>query len=141
MFGLGYFIWGIRKAVLNRPHKHAHFHEDGTMHAHVHRHNDGHDHVHKKNITPWILFTIFVLGPCEPLIPLIMYPAAEHSTSGMIMVSVIFSLITIATMLSIVLFATFGFNFIPLGKLERYTHALAGAVILISGAGIIFLGL
>ncbi len=141
IFGFGYFLWGIRSAVLNKPHKHAHFHEDGTMHSHDHNHSDSHNHVHKQNITPWILFTIFVLGPCEPLIPLLMYPAAEHSTSGMIMVSVIFSLITISTMLSIVLLATFGINFLPLGKIERYTHALAGAVILLSGFGIIFLGL
>jgi len=25
----------------------------------------------------WALFLIFVFGPCEPLIPLIMYPAAK----------------------------------------------------------------
>ena len=86
LFGLAYFIWGIRRAILNKPHKHRHLHKDGTIHMHEHTHTNTHDHVHKTNITPWILFTIFVLGPCEPLIPVLMYPASETSTSGMIFI-------------------------------------------------------
>ncbi len=138
LFGLVYFIWGIRRAVVNKPHKHRHLHKDGSIHAHEHTHTNDHDHVHKTNITPWILFTIFVLGPCEPLIPVLMYPAAETSTSGMIFIAIIFAIVTITTMLGVVLLATYGFNFIKFGKLERYTHALAGAIVLLSGIAIIF---
>jgi len=141
IFGLIYFLWGIRRVLVNKPHKHIHFHEDGTMHDHNHDHTNSHDHIHRQSITPWILFTIFVLGPCEPLIPILMYPAAEHSTPGLIIISAVFSLVTISTMLTIVLLTTFGINFLPLGKFEKYTHALAGAIILLSGLGIIFLGL
>jgi len=137
LFGLGYFIWGIRRAVLNKPHKHKHLHKNGTTHVHEHTHAEEHDHVHKANITPWILFSIFVLGPCEPLIPILMYPAAETSTSGMIFIAVIFAVVTMATMLGVVLLATFGFNFVQFGKLERYSHALAGAIVLLSGIAII----
>lgn len=137
IFGFVYFIWGLRRAILNKPHKHKHLHKDGTVHLHEHTHADTHDHVHKTNITPWILFTIFVLGPCEPLIPILMYPAAETSTSGMIFIAVIFAIVTMATMLAVVLIATFGFNFVKLGKLERYSHALAGAIVLLSGIAII----
>lgn len=137
IFGLVYFIWGIRRAVVNKPHKHRHLHKDGTMHEHDHTHSNDHDHVHKTNITPWILFTIFVLGPCEPLIPVLMYPAAESSTSGMIFIAIIFSIVTISTMLGIVLLATYGINFVKFGKLERYTHALAGAIVLLSGIAIL----
>lgn len=137
IFGLGYFIWGIRRAILNKPHHHVHYHNDGTMHTHDHTHSSNHDHEHKKNITPWILFTIFVLGPCEPLIPILMYPAAESSLVGVILISSVFSIVTILTMLAIVLFATFGINFFPLGKLERYTHALAGVIIFLSGIAIL----
>lgn len=137
IFGLGYFIWGLRRAIINKPHKHKHIHKDGTMHMHEHTHAEEHNHVHKKNITPWILFTIFVLGPCEPLIPVLMYPAAESSTSGMIFIAVVFAIITIATMLAVVLIATFGFNFVKFGKLERYTHALAGFIVLLSGIAIL----
>ena len=28
LFGLVYFIWGIRRAVVNKPHKHKHLHQD-----------------------------------------------------------------------------------------------------------------
>ncbi|MEZ5082018.1 MAG: sulfite exporter TauE/SafE family protein [Bacteroidales bacterium] len=137
LFGLVYFIWGVRRAILNKPHKHKHIHNDGTIHLHEHNHANDHDHIYKKNITPWILFTIFVLGPCEPLIPVLMYPAAETSTSGMIFIAIIFSVVTIITMLAVVLIATFGFNFVKLGRLERYTHALAGAIVLLSGVAIV----
>lgn len=144
-FGLVYFIWGMRKAIKNKPHSHFHHHEDGISHSHLHKHQEGHVHIHeqkkKKNITPWILFTIFFLGPCEPLIPILMYPAAKESMFGLIAVVVIFSTTTIATMLAAVLITSFGFNLLPLKKLERYTHAFAGGMILISGLGIQFLGL
>jgi len=141
LFGLIYFIWGLRRAVINKPHKHRHIHKDGSIHVHEHTHINDHDHVHKTNITPWILFTIFVLGPCEPLIPFLMYPAAESSTAGLVLISLVFGLITIATMLGVVLLATYGFNFVRFGKLERFSHALAGAIVLLSGIGILFLGL
>jgi hypothetical protein len=137
IFGLGYTIWGIRRAIINKPHQHVHYHDDGTMHTHDHTHTNSHDHEHKKNITPWILFTIFVLGPCEPLIPILMYPAAESSLSGVIFISSIFSIVTVSTMLGIVLLTTFGINFLPLGKLERYAHAMAGAIIFLSGIAIL----
>lgn len=137
IFGLAYFIWGLRRAIINKPHKHRHLHKDGSLHVHEHTHTDEHDHIHKTNITPWILFTIFVLGPCEPLIPILMYPAAETSTSGMIFIAIIFAIITIATMLGVVLLITYGFNFVKFGKLERYSHALAGAIVFLSGIAIL----
>ncbi len=136
-FGVGYFIWGLRRAILNKPHKHAHYHEDGTIHTHEHAHTNAHDHTHRKNITPWILFTIFVLGPCEPLIPVLMYPAAQNSTSGMFYIAGVFSVVTIATMLLVVLIATFGLNMIRMGKVERWSHAMAGAIVLLSGLAIL----
>jgi sulfite exporter TauE/SafE len=136
-FGLGYFIWGLYRSIVNKPHKHKHVHQDGRVHEHEHQHSNSHDHVHKRNLTPWILFLIFVLGPCEPLIPILMYPAAESSTSGMLFIAGIFSIITIATMLAIVLLATYGFKFVKLGRLERHTHALAGLIVLLSGIAIL----
>jgi ABC-type nickel/cobalt efflux system permease component RcnA len=143
-FGFAYFIWGIRRAIRNKPHGHTHAHKDEANHAHEHTHTEEHSHVHAekgKTITPWVLFTIFVLGPCEPLIPILMYPAAKNSITGLFLVIAIFGLVTIVTMLSIVILASLGINFIPLGRLERYSHALAGATICLSGAAIQFLGL
>lgn len=142
-FGFAYFVWGVHQAIRNKPHKHMHAH-DGDVHVHEHTHHDEHAHVHaseKKNITPWILFTIFVLGPCEPLIPILMYPAANNSLMGMALVAFVFGAVTIATMMSVVLLMSWGISFAPLGKLEKYTHALAGATICFSGLAIQFLGL
>ena len=144
-FGLAYFVWGVRRAIKNKPHTHLHFHKDGSSHYHEHSHHDNHVHVHdspeKANITPWILFTIFVFGPCEPLIPLLMYPAAQNSHLGMLLVASVFGVVTIGTMMTIVLLLSKGISFVPMGKLERYSHALAGFIIFASGAGIKFLGL
>lgn len=137
IFGLLYFIWGLRRAILNKPHKHVHVHKDGTVHHHSHTHVEGHDHAHKTNITPWILFTIFVLGPCEPLIPILMYPAAESSTGAMLFIASVFAVVTIATMLGVVLVATYGLNMVKIGKLDRWSHALAGGIVLLSGVAII----
>ena len=141
LFGLAYMSWGIYRAVKNKPHKHIHYHGNGTSHVHEHTHLEEHDHTHKNNITPWILFTIFFLGPCEPLIPLLMYPAAQNSSWGVAQVSIVFGLITMLTMLVLVLMASYGLKFVKLGKMERFTHAIAGATILLSGIAILFLGL
>lgn len=144
-FGLMYFVWGLRRALRNRPHKHPHFHKDGDNHVHEHIHTEEHVHVHSSegaiNITPWILFTIFVFGPCEPLIPILMYPAAKSSLSGLILVTSVFGGVTIVTMLGIVLISSLGINILPMERLERYNHALAGATIFLCGIAIQFLGL
>lgn len=141
IFGFAYMLWAIYRLYVNKPHKHKHLHKDGSLHVHEHTHTTEHNHVHNKKLTPWILFTIFVLGPCEPLIPILMYPASELSTFGIVAVSVVFGLVTIITMLTIVLLASYGINFLPLGKLEKYTHVIAGATIFLSGMAIVFLGL
>ena len=143
-FGLVYFIWGIRQAIRNKPHTHLHIHKDGTSHEHEHAHIRDHSHVHEnkgKTITPWILFTIFVLGPCEPLIPILMYPAAKNNVGGLILVTLIFAAVTIGTMMVVVYVTSTGIKLIPMKKMEKYSHAIAGAIILFSGLGIQFLGL
>ncbi len=155
-FGLAYFVWGMRRAWKGKPHVHAHLHEragiadcapvKAGVHEHLHSHEKAeHAHLHgeetKANITPWVLFTIFVFGPCEPLIPLVMYPAARHSIPGVALVAGAFGLVTIATMLVIITAATWGASFVRLGKLERYSHALAGLMIFVSGLTVQFLGL
>lgn len=144
-FGLLYGIWGMKKAMQKKSHTHSHFHQDGTQHQHTHMHLGGHTHVHAnedtQSLTPWILFIIFVFGPCEPLIPLLMVPAAKNSLFGLITVTVIFAMTTITTMIVMVGLALKGIQFIHLKKAERFAHALAGFTLLLSGLGIKFLGL
>ncbi len=144
IFGFTYCVWGIHRAIKHKPHAHAHIHEGNVVHTHKHSHTHEHAHPHgadKKALTPWVLFTIFVLGPCEPLIPLVMYPAAEHSLGGMVLVAAVFALATIGTMMTVVLVSAWGIRFVKLGAVERFSHALAGATICLSGLAIQFLGL
>ncbi|MFC1887630.1 sulfite exporter TauE/SafE family protein [Candidatus Cloacimonadota bacterium] len=142
-FGFLYMIWGIKKARRNKPHSHKHIHLNGSEHVHEHTHTVDHSHIHenKQNITPWVLFIIFVLGPCEPLIPLLMYPAARESISGIVIVAAVFAFTTITTMITVVIIAGYGYRIVPLQKLERMSHALAGFIIMLSGLGIKFMGL
>jgi sulfite exporter TauE/SafE len=121
-FGFTYFVWGIHRAIRNRPHTHIHTSKSGSL-------------------TPWILFTIFIFGPCEPLIPLVMYPAAKGDMMTVVIVAFVFGLTTISTMLGIVLASSYGLAKLPFGKLGKYSHALAGLVILLCGGAIKFLGL
>ena len=145
IFGFTYFIWGLHRAIRNKPHAHLHHHHDDETHEHLHVHNEGHAHFHevkaRANITPWVLFLIFVFGPCEPLIPLLMYPAAKGSIFSVAMVTAVFGLTTIATMLTMVMAFSYGLARSPLFKIERFGHALAGLVIFLCGGAIKFLGL
>jgi sulfite exporter TauE/SafE len=146
-FGLAYFVYGLRKSWKNRPHKHPHLHEDGSVHEHVHTHVIQHAHIHIEkeedtaNLTPWFLFIIFVFGPCEILIPLLMYPAVQASFGAMILVVGTFSLATIATMLTTVLLGTYGIKAVRFPFLERNSEAVAGFSIMLCGMAIQFLGL
>jgi len=144
-FGFTYFVWGLNRAVRSKPHKHLHEHHDEETHEHMHSHSGEHFHPHNiksgANITPWILFTIFVFGPCEPLIPILMYPAAKGNMISVVMVAGVFGITTIFTMLALVMILSHGLSKIPLLRLERYSHALAGLAIFLCGGAIKFLGL
>jgi sulfite exporter TauE/SafE len=144
-FGLAYTTCGIRRALKSTPHEHFHAHDDDTLHKHSHSHFGNHAHVHdtgnETTLTPWVLFTIFVLGPCEPLIPILIYPAAQQNAAGLILATSVFAIATLLTMLGVVMAVSYGINPIPARRLERYSHVLAGASILACGAAIQFLGL
>jgi nickel/cobalt transporter (NicO) family protein len=143
-FGLVYMVISIRNLVKKHRHTHNHFHFGGQKHEHEHDHKEQHTHIHERDevsTTPWILFLIFVFGPCEPLIPILMYPAAENNISGMIIVSVLFSVVTIGTMMSIVLAFKMGLSRINLKPIEKYNHLIAGSLIFLSGIAIQYLGL
>ncbi len=158
-FGLVYFGWGVRRAIRNKPHVHGHVHAGGMLHAHEHVHNGEHLHVHgaspsstqgtpvvengeQSSVTPWVLFTIFLFGPCEPLIPVLMYPAANGKMWDVVVVSTVFAVTTLATMIAVVLLADTALARMQpvatgtFARLERYSHALAGFTVLLCGAAI-----
>ena len=135
-FGLAYSVWGLRRALRHRSHGRWHVHEDQSL---LHRHNgvpDGPRHTHRRasDLTPWVLFVIFVFGPCEPLIPLLMYSAAIGNVSGAFEVWAVFAAVTITTMVALVLVAAAGMSVWPSKlRLDGYAHALAGATLSLCG--------
>jgi len=138
LFGLGYAAWGIRRALRGGEHSHRHAHVDGSVHAHGHRHRGEHVHVHQPSrvgaISLWTLFAAFVLGPCEPLIPLLLVPAAAGSPGHVATVAGVFTGVTLASMLAIVAFATAGATRPVALPRWRFGHAFAGA--LVAGCGL-----
>ena len=141
-FGLAYGAWGLRQAWRKRPHRHWHAHGRDVVHEHEHGHAGEHAHVHgaaegsARSVTPWVLFVIFVFGPCEALIPVLMVPAAEGSWGSVALVTAVFAATTLATMTAVVLAGHVGLSRLPLGPAERYAHALAGAALAACGAAI-----
>jgi sulfite exporter TauE/SafE len=140
-FGLVYMVISVRNLYKKKRHTHSHFHIDKGVHTHDHDHHLEHTHIHESNAvntTPWILFLIFVFGPCEPLIPIVMYPAAENNISGAVIVSLLFSAVTISTMMLLVLAFKMGLSRINLKPIEKYSNLIAGAMIFFSGIAIQF---
>ena len=140
-FGLAYAVWGLRQALRRKRGIETH-HHNGDVHLHSHG-DTAHDHSQGmgSNLTFWALLLIFVLGPCEPLIPLFVLPASRGDWGLAVATAVVFTLVTLVTMVSLTAAALAGSRQLRLGPLERWSHALAGTVVAASGLAILFLGL
>lgn len=141
LFGLGYAAWALARQ--RRRGRSTHAHASGVVHAHSH---DGavHSHHHDsgpRSLTAWSLFMIFVLGPCEPLIPLLMIPAATVGAGAVVMVTGAFTVVTIGTMLGLVVLGYYGLHVGRFHWLERHGHVMAGLAIAASGMAIRVLGI
>ncbi len=146
-FGAAYLLWGLRKAWRRKQGVELHEHHG---HLHLHRHGDAeHEHARHPDGRPangdrgsfWVLFAIFVLGPCEPLIPLFLIPASEGQWGIALWAAAAFGVATLGTMLATVALAHAGARAVRLGPLERWADAMAGGLIAASGLAVLFLGL
>lgn len=143
MFGVAYALWGVRHALRRGTGLVLHEH-DGQVHIHHrgHVHHDHHSHGDARSQTTfWMLFAVFVLGPCEPLIPLFVLPASLGRWDLAGLTALVFGAATIATMLALVGLSSAGVRALPLGFLNRWSHAMAGGVIAASGLAVLFLSL
>lgn len=153
VFGALYFTWGLRRAGKRHSHVGGHTHAGTGYHVHEHDEAGVHPHAHDQtdapagrargasSLTPWVLFAIFVFGPCEPLIPLVMYPAAKGDWLGTGLVTTVFGGVTLLTMLAAVLLGLKGVQRLRFGAIERYAHALAGLTLLLTGGAMAVFGL
>jgi sulfite exporter TauE/SafE len=139
-FGLVYSVWGVIRAQRNRKHKHFDVYDDGSVYVFEHDHNRTVTPKERHSVTPWVMFIIFLLGPCEPMIPLLCFPAAKNSFYGMLLLIIVYTVFTLATMILMVTMGYYGFSFLKTNNMERYMHALGGFTILICGAGMVLMG-
>jgi hypothetical protein len=139
-FGLLYMLWGFYRLYKNKPHKHFDMDNDGSLYVYEHQHGSAVAPQERFRVTPWVMFIIFVLGPCEPMIPLLYFPAAQNSWYGMIILIIVYTTCTLVTMLLMVLLGYFGIAFASTQKSERYVHVLGGVTIFICGVGMLWMG-
>ncbi|PNY34306.1 sulfite exporter TauE/SafE family protein [Rhodopirellula sp. MGV] len=123
-FGLAYLTWAVARLMRGIPHTHEH-------HSFDHSHGgENVDQSTRSSVTPWVLFLIFVFGPCEVLIPLLMYPAAEANFGAVLLVVSSFTLATLGTMLTAVMALTYGLRLVKLPHLHSYSHATAAIAVI-----------
>jgi nickel/cobalt exporter len=144
VFGVLYTFYGLYKYYKRG----AHVHLPAFLRPRSIRHKDLHlaeEELEKEDdagrLTPWILFLIFVFGPCEVLIPMLIYPAAEQSGFGVFLVALVFGIATVGTMLLVVMLGYQGISLLRFKGKEYQIHLFAGIIILMAGIGMQFLGL
>ncbi|MCM8794521.1 MAG: hypothetical protein NC819_01790 [Candidatus Omnitrophica bacterium] len=122
-FGAAYTLWGLKHS----QHQHPHMTVQEAVKVYATR-------------RVWILIAVLVFGPCEPLIPL-MFLSYKEGLAAIIAVSTLFSLVTIAMIVGQSCLTYAGVQSIHSRRLERYSHALAGATIVATGLLVIVLGI
>ena len=142
-FGVLYTAYGVYKYLRRGAHMHvpAFLRPKSIRHEHLHLDVNEMKDDNAGRLTPWILFLIFVFGPCEVLIPMLIYPAANQSGLGVFLVALVFGVATVGTMMLVVLLGYKGISLVRFRGREHQIHLLAGLVILFSGLGMQFLGL
>ncbi len=122
-FGSAYALWGLKHA----QHHHPHVTVQDAVKVYA-----------AKRV--WMLIAILVFGPCEPLIPL-MFLAYEHGLAIVAVVSLIFSLVTIAMIVGQSCLTYAGARLLHASWMERYAHAMAGLVIVLTAVFVLLTGL
>ena len=128
LFGAIYFVWGtrwaIRRSRLNKV--------QTQMEAQT---------TSFSRCTPFALFIFFILGPCEPLIPLMSLGSGNTEFLSSLLVVSAFCGTTILTMLFCVMLFYYGIShFSFFVKFEDYMNAATGLIIFRGGSAIQFLG-
>jgi sulfite exporter TauE/SafE len=134
VFGLTYFAWGIYYAIRKRRKTETESNTEVLEHAEEKSKSIA---SRAGRFTPWVLFTIFLFGPCEPLIPLMMYPAARANVMNALWIAFLFGATTVITMTAIVVVIYLGSSFLRFRWAEIYGHAVAGFVVLLCGVAVL----
>lgn len=142
-FGVAYAAWSLWRIVRQRTHRHAH---GGTEHAHEREERGAQAHPHAlatnalAATSTWALFIVFVLGPCETLVPLMTAPAIEHAWSTVALVVGVFGAVTIGAMLAMVALLHAGLSTLRV-RFGRYAQVGAGLAVAASGLAVMAFGI
>jgi len=130
VFGVCYTIYGIKLALVQSVNVDSD--AESITHAHAHSCRHCHNIDISRNASFWVLFIIFLFGPCEVLIPLLIYPAANFNWYEVFSIALAFSLSTVLTMILAVAALLYGMRFAGgwTEKLERWNHAITGAILI-----------
>ena len=144
-FGVAYAAWGLRHALADRVHRHAHAHGFAHVHfhqrAHVHRSPGvGDSSSSRRGVMPRTLFLLFSADPCVAVIPL-MFAAAPLGLHSTLAVVVAYEAATIATMVLLVVPARAAAGVVRTAWVERYGATLAGCVVAFVGLAVVSLGI
>lgn len=140
IFGVAYLVYAIIQVVRNKPHKH--FDVMGEdVYVYEHNHSEIVMPQNRIKVTPLVLFAIFVMGPSEPLIPLLFYSGINRSVTEIVVLIVSFTTCTVLTMLLMVMLGRYGYTLIQSQNFEKYMNVISGAVVTLCGVGVVFFGL
>jgi nickel/cobalt transporter (NicO) family protein len=163
-FGTLYAIVSLARLKRKTSHRHIHVHADGNIHRHPHGHGDmsseaprqHHAHVAKDESVHTLvgtlnkpmrgkvvagLFIVFLLGPCEALLPLMTAPALRQDAAAGLLVAGVFGAATLTTMVGLVTAGWFGMRGDCLTRFEPHLNWASGVAIAMSGLCVQFLGL
>lgn len=121
-FGVAYLLWGLKHA----QHHHPHISIEEAVRVYAVR-------------RMWMLMAIMVFGPCEPLIPL-MFVAVQHGLTTVWTMSLVFSIVTIGMVVGQSCLSYAGVRLVSAPWMERYAHALAGLVIVLTALFVMLAG-
>jgi len=120
-FGLAYAVWGLRKA----------------MDARLHRHSHG---VDSSKATAWTLFLLFSADPCVAVMP-ILFAAAPLGAGRAAAVVLVYEAATLGAMLPLVLLSRAGISKLDWHWLDHWADGAAGGIIAAVGLAVTLLGI
>jgi len=119
--GVLYLLWSLRR----RTHRHLNVEFDGEK-------------ARRRSVLVWTLVAVFILGPCEPLVPL-MFVAVQISWWAVVVSSGLFLILTLVVMEVLVLAGLSGLKLMPAHLTHRAGNVLAALVIIALGATLMLL--
>ena len=138
-FGVAYVAYALYNLSKNKTHKHFDATEEGEIYVFEHKHGQSVSSNKRYKVTPWVMFFIFALGPSEPLIPLIIYPAINYTLAEVGFLIFLYTSVTVLTMMTMVALGYFGSRFVNYKGFEKYIELFSGISIVICGFGMVFL--